>query len=259
MITLGIDIGSRNTKIVFYDTSNQSILFSAWSATEVNPLQSVHSLLKQAQNSYGLDLPEEIACTGYGRKLWKGNSKVFSEITCHTAGVRYFIAEVRTIIDVGGQDAKIISLTPEGKIKDFVMNDKCAAGTGRFLEMVASRLEVSLDELSELALKSKNPLTISSTCVVFAESEIIGMIAKNTDPADIAYAAHISIAKRIITQLSAVDFTPPIVFTGGVAQNKNLVQCLSELLNTTIITPPNPEITGALGAAILISQTEEYN
>jgi len=259
MITLGIDIGSRNTKIVFYDTSKQSILFSAFNATEVNPLQSVQSLLKQAKDIYGLDLPDTVACTGYGRKLWKGTNKIFSEITCHTAGVLYFVPEVRTIIDVGGQDAKIISLTPEGKIKDFVMNDKCAAGTGRFLEMVANRLEVSLDKLSELAQQSKNTLTISSTCVVFAESEIIGMIAKNTAPADIAYAAHISVAKRIITQLSAVDFIPPIVFTGGVAQNKNLVQCLGGLLNTPIITPPNPEITGALGAAILLSQMEEFS
>ncbi len=247
MITLGIDIGSRNTKIVFYDTSKQSILFSAFNATEVNPLQSVQSLLKQAKDIYGLDLPDTVACTGYGRKLWKGS------------GVLYFVPEVRTIIDVGGQDAKIISLTPEGKIKDFVMNDKCAAGTGRFLEMVANRLEVSLDKLSELAQQSKNTLTISSTCVVFAESEIIGMIAKNTAPADIAYAAHISVAKRIITQLSAVDFIPPIVFTGGVAQNKNLVQCLGGLLNTPIITPPNPEITGALGAAILLFQMEEFS
>jgi predicted CoA-substrate-specific enzyme activase len=259
MITIGIDIGSRNTKLVLYNPSNRSILFSAWVATEVNPLQSVQYLLNQAKDVYGLELPKAIACTGYGRKLWKESSKIFSEITCHTAGVRYYIPEVQTIIDVGGQDAKIISLTPEGKIKDFVMNDKCAAGTGRFLEMIANRLEVSLDELSELAQQSKNPLTISSTCIVFAESEIIGMIAQNTAPADIAYAAHISIAKRIITQLSALDFAPPIVFTGGVAQNRDLVQCLGGLLNTPIITPPNPEITGALGAAILLSQMEEFS
>ena len=108
-------------------------------------------------------------------------------------------------------------------------------------------------------LSNQKILTISSTCIVFAESEIIGMIAQNTAPADIAYAAHISIAKRIITQLSALDFAPPIVFTGGVAQNRDLVQCLGGLLNTPIITPPNPEITGALGAAILLSQMEEFS
>ncbi len=251
MITLGLDIGSRNTKLVIYDAATQTILFEDWTATEVNPLRSVDNLLARAGEATGSDAPETAACTGYGRKLWQHRAKVLSEISCHAAGVRHFHPEVKTIIDIGGQDAKIITVTAEGKVRDFVMNDKCAAGTGRFLEMTALRLDCPLDGLSTLAAASTQALDISSTCVVFAESEIVGMIADNSAPADIARAVHNSIASRVLTQISNLAFEPPVIFTGGVALNSDLVACLARQLQTPVRVPCSPEITGALGAAIL--------
>ncbi|MCB5247602.1 MAG: acyl-CoA dehydratase activase [Candidatus Cloacimonetes bacterium] len=254
MITLGIDIGSRNTKIVIFDPQKRSLVFSGCVATEVNPLRSVENLLVRAEDQTGLKDFAAAACTGYGRKLWKTKARVLSEISCHAAGVLYYQPEAKTIIDIGGQDSKIITVSGEGKVSDFVMNDKCAAGTGRFLEMTALRLDCSLDELSSLAAASSLVLDISSTCVVFAESEIVGMVADNSAPADIARAVHNSIAERILTQISALEYQPPVVFTGGVALNADLVGCLSRQLDTPISVPPSPELTGALGAAILAAQ-----
>lgn len=250
MITLGLDIGSRNTKLVIYDAEKRSILFARWVSTDVNPLLSVENLLAQARAETALETPAVAACTGYGRKLWK-RGRVLSEISCHAAGVRHFHSEARTVIDIGGQDSKIITLAADGKVRDFVMNDKCAAGTGRFLEMTALRLDCTLDELSRLASLSTRALDISSTCVVFAESEIVGMISENAAPADIARAVHNSIASRVLTQISALAFEPPVSFTGGVALNSDLVRCLAQQLQTPVSVPPSPEITGALGAAIL--------
>ena len=161
------------------------------------------------------------------------------------------LPEAKTIIDIGGQDAKIITVAADGRVRDFVMNDKCAAGTGRFLEMTALKLDCTLDGLSLLAEGSNHALDLSSTCVVFAESEIVGLIAANSSPADIARAVHNSIAKRVLTQISALDFEPPVVFTGGVALNRDLARCLSRELATPVSVPSLPLITGALGAAIL--------
>jgi predicted CoA-substrate-specific enzyme activase len=197
---------------------------------------------------------ERTGCTGYGRKLYAGAGRIFSEISCHAAGVLHFFPAARTIIDIGGQDSKLISLDDSGKVRDFVMNDKCAAGTGRFLEMTALRLDCTLDELSELAAGSTEQLSISSTCVVFAESEIIGLIAENHAKAGIAKAVHMSVAARILTQISALDYREPIVFTGGVALNRDLADSLAKLLGTEILVSPHPLITGALGAARLIAR-----
>ena len=252
MISLGIDIGSRNTKLVVYDSSEDNILFSDWLATDVNPLKSVNILTATAITSIGYDNIVKVACTGYGRKLC--NHKVFSEISCHAAGVLHYLPQTRTIIDIGGQDSKIITLDSHAKVSDFVMNDKCAAGTGRFLETTALRLACSLEQLSFLASESRGILDISSTCVVFAESEIVGMIADNASPADIARAVHNSIAKRIQVQMSALDWQPPVAFTGGVALNSDLALCLSNQLQTEVLVPSLPQITGALGAAILVSK-----
>ncbi len=254
MIALGIDIGSRNTKIAVFDPARNCILFSDWTATEVNPLRSVESLLQRAADALGKFTPDAAACTGYGRKLWTGGAKVLSEISCHAAGVLHFLPEAKTIIDIGGQDSKIISIAADGKVRDFVMNDKCAAGTGRFLEMTALRLDCALDGLSRLAEDSRRELDLSSTCVVFAESEIVGMIAGNSSPADIARAVHNSIAKRVLTQISALDYEPPVVFTGGVALNGDLARCLSRQLETPVSVASLPLITGALGAAILAAR-----
>lgn len=254
MTTLGIDIGSRNTKIVIYDPGKANIIFSAWSGTDVNPLVSLQRLLDDASSQTGIQSFDATGCTGYGRKLYKQPARIISEISCHAAGVLFSHPQTKTIIDIGGQDSKIITLGENSRVRDFVMNDKCAAGTGRFLEMTALRLECSLEELSHLAEQATRELRISSTCVVFAETEIIGLIAQNESPANIARAVHDSIAGRVLIQLSSLEFASPVVFTGGVAQNSDLTNCLAERLGTKIAVPPDPEITGALGAAIMVAR-----
>ncbi len=254
MITLGIDIGSRNTKAVLFDPGTSSVLYSGFVATDVFPLRSVDELLHRAFSAIGIDGADKTACTGYGRKLYRQQAVVISEISCHAAGIVHLYPGTRTVIDIGGQDSKVITLNAEGKVQDFVMNDKCAAGTGRFLEMTALRLGCDLDELSTLAHKAPRDMDISSTCVVFAESEIIGLISKNEQPSSIARAVHRSIAKRVTTQVGTLDFRPPVVFTGGVAKNSDLAQCLAAYLDCEITVPPDPVITAALGAAILVSR-----
>jgi predicted CoA-substrate-specific enzyme activase len=253
MISLGLDIGSRNTKLVIFDHAVQTIIYSSWQATDISPLVSVSDLLDRAFSHTGLSLADLTcsAATGYGRKLWNQAQKVLSEISCHAAGLFYHFPEVRTVIDVGGQDSKMICMSDSGKVLDFSMNDKCAAGTGRFLEMTAIRLGVSVDQLAGLASGATQALKLNSTCVVFAESEIIGMMAAHQSAADIARAVHISVAKRIFGQLAALDHHPPYAFTGGVAQNEDMTNCLQIELQSRLLIPPDPEITGALGAAIL--------
>lgn len=253
MIKLGIDIGSRNTKLVVLDATAGLVLHSAWQETEISVLKSVNSLLEAALRITDITA-ESIAftgVTGYGRKLYPKPASVLSEITCHASGCRYLFPNAQTIIDIGGQDSKVIALDPSGKVTDFVMNDKCAAGTGRFLEMTSLRLGCEVADLSALASGSSRALKLNSTCVVFAESEIIGMMAQAFTAADIARAVHQSIARRIASQMSGLAWREPLVFTGGVAQNPDLADCLGKELGHPLLIPSDPEITGALGAALL--------
>lgn len=251
MKTLGIDIGSRNTKIVIFDKSQAQIAFKAWQATEINPSSAVDKLIQAAAPSQEIQDIASSCVTGYGRKMYKRADAIKSEIVCHAEACKYLFPEVRTVIDIGGQDSKIISLNENGEIIDFVMNDKCAAGTGRFLEMTAIKLQCDLPKLSQLAAESDTEIPLNSTCVVFAESEIIGLLATGNSVPNIARAVHKSIARRIYAQMSPLQCQAPIVFTGGVAQSADLVYCLANLLNTELLIPEDPEITGALGAAIL--------
>jgi len=253
MIKLGLDIGSRNTKLVLWDSSSAAIIYRDWIATDISPLRSADMLISAALSATGYS-PDDIThrtVTGYGRKLMPQGYNVLSELTCHAAGCLHLKPGIRTIIDIGGQDAKVMCLNAQGKIGDFVMNDKCAAGTGRFLEMTALRLGISVDELSTLASAAAQNLKLNSTCVVFAESEIIGMMSTATEPADIARAVHLSVAKRIQLQAAGLDLQPEVCFTGGVAMNRDIALCLEIILGTPVWTPPEPEITAALGAAIL--------
>jgi predicted CoA-substrate-specific enzyme activase len=252
MITAGIDIGSRNTKLVLWDTGERRILFSAYESTDVSPMRSVNGLLENAFSVTGLkdaDIGSRVA-TGYGRNLYQTADRVMSEISCHANGVRYYYPGCRTVIDIGGQDSKIIVMNSAGKILDFAMNDKCAAGTGRFLEMTALRLGCSLSELADLALQATSCLELNSTCVVFAETEIIGLMSAGVSAANISMAVHRSIARRVHTQTGALEICEPVAFTGGVALNIAVTKCLGEALGTGLLVCPDPEITGALGAAL---------
>lgn len=253
MLKLGIDIGSRNTKVVVFDSEASTILFSKHKSTEIDALYTVNELINDAYTKLNITYTaiNTIGVTGYGRKLYSCANSVLSEITCHAAGCLLLFPTVNTIIDIGGQDSKTITIGTHRKVEDFVMNDKCAAGTGRFLEMTALKLGCELSKLSELARLADSNLSLNSTCVVFAESEIIGMMANAHSANNIARAVNRSVAKRISSQMSGLSWSPPVVFTGGVALNSDIASCISEELDTNLLIPPDPEITGALGAAIL--------
>jgi len=248
----GIDIGSRTAKIVL--VSDNSIAYQAVQTTGINPSVTADELLNSALKAKGITRNDikRICATGYGRNIVKFADQTISEISCHAAGVRFFYPEAKTVIDIGGQDSKIILLNSSGKIMQFVMNDKCAAGTGRFLEVAANILEITVDDLGSKAELSDNEIQINSTCVVFAESEIIGLIAKNESVSNIVNSIHLSIAKRTRNLMSQLHWETPVVFTGGVAKNKGLKKSLSKILQTDIVVPDNSFITGALGAALLI-------
>jgi predicted CoA-substrate-specific enzyme activase len=253
MYKYGIDIGSRYTKLCLLDSNNHSLVWLGSCLTDVSPLKSAQDLYnRMLQESKLLESQITSSCaTGYGRHLFKLTGKTLSEISCHAAGVRFHFAEAATVIDIGGQDSKIISLTPAGKIDDFVMNDKCAAGTGRFLEMTAIRLGIDINELSTIAQAATIDLMLSSTCVVFAESEIIGMMAANASSENIARAVHLSIARRIHSQMAALPCRAPVIFTGGLARSADLGMCLEKILDTKVLACPQPEYSGAIGAALL--------
>jgi predicted CoA-substrate-specific enzyme activase len=249
---IGIDIGSRNTKLAILDSSSKQLIFNDMQETGMNPRQTADELLRNSLmsiNATGRDI-EKIYCTGYGRSLMQAD-KTVSEINCHAQGVLFYFPTAGTIIDIGGQDSKVVTVGSDKHVKDFVMNDKCAAGTGRFLEMVALRLGIGCNELSAIARTAKSTPALNSTCVVFAETEIISLITKGFTPAEIIRAVNNSIANRIVTQVNQLQWTNPVVFTGGVALNHDLKDLLEQELECNILTPPNPEITGALGAALL--------
>jgi (R)-2-hydroxyacyl-CoA dehydratese activating ATPase len=252
--TCGIDVGSRTAKIVLLE--NRSILFSSVQTTGINPGSTAVELFESALSETGLSKKaiEKICATGYGRNTVKFADQIISEISCHAAGVRYFFPRAKTVIDIGGQDSKVILINSQGRIEQFVMNDKCAAGTGRFLEVAANILELTVDDLAAVSTDSDKDLQMNSTCVVFAESEIIGLIAQNEKIANIINAIHLSIAKRTKNLISQLAWSQPVVFTGGVALNTGLKNSLSKILNTEIIVPDNSFITGALGAALLVGK-----
>ncbi|QJA06049.1 3-hydroxyacyl-ACP dehydratase [Thermosulfurimonas marina] len=195
---------------------------------------------------------ERLIATGYGRNLarelfW---AETLTEIRAHAMGVRSLFPEARTILDIGGQDSKAIALDPEGRIVKFEMNDRCAAGTGRFLEVMAEALSVELEELAELALNTDHAANISALCTVFAESEVVGLIGRGEELDRIARGIISSIVKRSLTLLNRISPVPPLVFTGGVARNRAVVKILEEELGFPVLVPEDPQITGALGAAL---------
>lgn len=252
MITAGIDAGSRAIKIVLWDTEQECIVASAVCDQGVQQRvlarQLFERLLRQ-NNLQSKDVGVSVA-TGYGRHLLDFCDTTITEISCHAAGVMHYVPQAATVIDIGGQDSKLIRINGEGKVRDFVMNDRCAAGTGRFLEVVSERLNVSLEQLGSYAQKSDQPAPISSMCVVFAETEIIGLLANGQTLENIIAGVQKSIAKRLVA-MAGNDITAPVVFTGGVAMVSGMKEIFESLLNRLIMLCPQPQLTGALGAAIL--------
>lgn len=251
MITAGIDIGSTTAKCVILKDGD--IVATAIDFTGYNVKEAWNKVLSQALNkaNISIDKIDNTISTGYGRDSVDIANKKITEITCHGAGAHFLNPNVRTVIDIGGQDSKAISIDDNGRVLDFVMNDKCAAGTGRFLEVMARAMEVDLDKFGELALKAKEPVKISSLCTVFAESEVISMISKGKLREDIIAGIHNAIASRIYSMANRLNIKPPIMLTGGVAKNKGLVFALSQKLGHELLISPYAQLNGAIGAAYL--------
>lgn len=246
---LGIDIGSSSTKAAIVDKDKQLKAVSVKNlGTGTNAYEEV---VADVLNQVSIDRSEILftVVTGYGRVMYKGADKQITEITCHAKGVNFLTAEAKTIVDIGGQDAKVIKLDANGKVANFVMNEKCAAGTGRFLEVMARVLGCKLDDLSGLADQATKELSINNVCTVFAESEVISRLAAGESIADVARGAHVAIAKRVMGMCNRVGYEPKVVMTGGVALNENMVNALSKEMGCEIEVVPHCQAAGAIGAA----------
>ena len=248
---MGIDSGSTSTNAVILN-GNREIVASAVIRTGAKSGESAQRILEEILQKANLQRSDltKIVSTGYGRVSIPFADKNVTEISCHGKGAHYLNPEIRTILDIGGQDSKAIHLNEKGDVTDFVMNDKCAAGTGRFLEMMARTLEVDIAELGPLSLKSTENIEISSMCSVFAESEVISLIAQNKETSDIAHGIHMAIAAKAISLMRRVGLEPRFMMTGGVAKNPGVVKVLEEQLKAPLFISEEPEIVGALGAAL---------
>ena len=254
MYTLGIDIGSTTSKCAVLKDGKELVAHSL--QTGGLGTGGPEEALAQLWQTSGLTRAD-MACafvTGYGRKNYQGADGEISELTAHALGGRFVFPDLRTVIDIGGQDAKVIALSPSGKMVNFVMNDKCAAGTGRFLDVMARVLEVRVEDLGDLGDKSTKEIGISSTCTVFAESEVISQLAVGTDKCDIIAGIHRSVAGRVSGLCNRVGVRDRVVMTGGVAQNHGIVKALQEQLGHEIHTTPLTQYNGALGAALFAYQ-----
>lgn len=252
MITSGVDAGSRAIKVVVLDGDAGAPLGYGAADQGIDQEAIARDLFGRvlAESGVARDAVHRIIATGYGRQLIGFADGTVTEITCQAAGVHHLVPDTRTIVDLGGQDSKVIRLNGTGAVNDFVMNDRCAAGTGRFLEVVATRLGVRLDALGELAGRSVRPAAISSMCVVFAETEIIGLLASGVPREDICAGVQRSIAARVAAMAGRAPAVP-VVFTGGGALVPGMAEALGRALSAPVQVAPHPQYTGALGAAIL--------
>lgn len=247
----GVDVGSTQTKAVIIDERRQ-IVARALVDTGANVIQAAQTAFDNALQSGQLreEEVEYVVGTGYGRyKVTFGNTQV-TEISCHGRGAVHMFPGTRTVVDMGGQDTKAISVSPGGEIIDFCMNDKCAAGTGRFLGAAASALAIPLSELGATALRGERPVKITTTCTVFAESEVLSWLGKGKKIEDILLGVHQSIAARSAGLLRRVGVTDEVTFTGGVARNPAMIKTLEERLETRLNVSEESHFMGALGAAL---------
>jgi predicted CoA-substrate-specific enzyme activase len=255
-IFAGVDIGSTTGKALLVKDDGKiiaSMIMEATPKPEETARICVDTVLRQA----GLreqDINYMVG-TGYGRVKIPFASENISEITCHAMGAKWLCPTVRTVVDIGGQDCKVIGVRDDGKVREFVMNDKCAAGTGRFLEAMARVLRVRIDELSNLSIKADSPALISSQCSVFAESEVITQLNEGNSIENIVAGIHIAIASRLISLLKRVGIEEDLTISGGCAKNRGLISILQEKIGVTVVhLNEDPQIVGALGAAILAKE-----
>ncbi|WP_294549284.1 acyl-CoA dehydratase activase [uncultured Pseudoflavonifractor sp.] len=247
----GIDSGSTSTDVVILDRDGR-IVTGVILPTGAGAAAGAERALEEALSHAGLKREDidAMVTTGYGRTAIDQGDKSITEITCHARGAYYLDPAVRTVIDIGGQDSKVIRLDENGGVVNFVMNDKCAAGTGRFLEMMARTMETSLDQMSHMGLKYHEDITISSMCTVFAESEVVSLIAQNKAPDDIVHGLNKAVASKTAALVKRVGGEERYMMTGGVSKNESLVKTLEEKLGAALVVDENAQLCGALGAAL---------
>lgn len=251
MLVGGVDVGSTQTKAIVMDGSRR-VLGRALIDTGGIVTAAAENAFAQACGSAGVDRSDVayVVGTGYGRyKVTFGDTQV-TEISCHARGGQYLFPRTHTVLDIGGQDTKAIKIGPEGQVLDFCMNDKCAAGTGRFLGAAAMALDIPLGELGPLALVAKNPVKITTTCTVFAETEIINWLARGKKVEDVLMGVHQAIATRSVSLLRRVGVEDEVTFTGGVTRNVAMVQILEEMLESHLNVSEEAHFMGAIGASL---------
>jgi len=249
MLTVGIDIGSMSTKAVIFNGQSyyKAIAPTGWSPRQAAE-QVFNDLLQQA--GYSPEQIDFIVATGYGRVSIDFADRVVTEITCHARGAAYLVPGTDLVIDIGGQDSKVIRINEQGQVLDFAMNDKCAAGTGRFLQVIAAALGVDVSELAALSV-GKTPLTLNSMCTVFAESEVISLISQGKEKGEIIAGLHQSIARRIASMVQRMGSLNRITFTGGVARNEGVRKSLEQQIGVPVLVPEDCQMAGAIGAALI--------
>lgn len=252
MIVAGIDGGSRAMKVVVLDAASRQVLGRAVRDSGVDAAAIAAATLADACTAAGVgaDAVARLVATGYARAAIPGAAKRVTEITCHARGIAHLLPGTRAVVEIGGQDSKVMRLDADGRVADFAMNDRCAAGTGRFLEVVATRLGTDLPGLGTLVGRARAGASISSMCVVFAESEIIGLLAQGVRCEDIAHGIFASVATRVAA-LAGRDLPAPVAFSGGVALLPGFAAALERALGLPVQVPEGPQFTGALGAALI--------
>ena len=250
-ITAGVDVGAATAKTVI--VADGVILSYAVMPTGDSVARAAEKVTGAALEQARLSMPDLnfIISTGYGRNAVAFANKAVTEIICHAKGVNFLIPAARTVIDIGGQDSKVIGVREDGTVSDFVMNDKCAAGTGRFLEVMAVVLGLDIEEMGPISLTSKEPCNISSTCTIFAETEMVSLRADGRTREDIVAGIHRAVASRVVVMGRTVGYRQQVVFTGGVAKNLGVKHSLEVGIRLPILIPEEPQIVGALGAALL--------
>lgn len=253
MFFVGLDIGSTITKIVIMD--DNEICYTTAKPTGAEHRRLAHKIMEEALSKANISIEQVtyIVATGYGRLNVPFADRQMSEITCHTRGINWLFPNVRTIIDIGGQDSKGIKVQ-NGKMHNFIMNDKCAAGTGRFMEVIADSLGLKIEDIGDISLLSTHPADISNMCTVYAEQEVQLRLSEGVVLEDILYGLHLSMAKKIHSLVAKIGIEKELVVTGGGAKNNGLFKCLEERIGFPLYRSSEPLLTGALGASILAQE-----
>lgn len=257
MYTIGVDVGSITTKAALMN--NGTIMGTHVIFTGYDTERAAEQAIDELTRTLGIQRGEVagIWATGYGRKGVQSAEKTVTEIMCHAAGAYFIDPSIGTVIDIGGQDSKVIVLKEEGRVANFVMNDKCAAGTGRFLEVIARALELDLKAFGDLSLRATKVAKISSMCTVFAESEVISLIAAGEARENIIAGIHMSVAGRVTSMVNRLGYKESVMMTGGVAKNAGVVRAMEEAMGTSIAVSIYAQEMGAIGAAFLAARERE--